>query len=82
MCVSFTGDFQEVYRARFELARYFQNSGDKWLSDHFFETCLQTSGQVETDGGKMQAEGFCNVAMAEEENGKCKDIKHQPVKCS
>lgn len=63
------GDFQEVYRARYELARYFQTSGDKWLSDHFFNTCLQTSNEVTTDGGKMQAEGFCNVAMAEEENG-------------
>ncbi|XP_052279004.1 tetratricopeptide repeat protein 29-like [Dreissena polymorpha] len=62
------GDFQEVYRARFELARYFQSAGDKWLADHFFETCLQTASQVEEDGGKMQAEGFCNVALAQEEN--------------
>lgn len=64
------GDFQEVYRARYELARYFQAGGDKWLADHFFETCLQTSGQVTNDGGKMQAEGYSNVALAEEENGK------------
>ncbi|KAH3835044.1 hypothetical protein DPMN_108382 [Dreissena polymorpha] len=50
------------------LARYFQSAGDKWLADHFFETCLQTATQVEEDGGKMQAEGFCNVALAQEEN--------------
>jgi len=63
------GDFQEVYRARYELARYFQSTNDKYLADHFFNTCLQTSNQVTTDGGKMQAEGFCNVALALEENG-------------
>ena len=66
----YTGDFQEVYRSRFELARFFQSVGDKWLSDHFFNTCLQTSNQITDDGGKMQAEGFCNVALAEEENSK------------
>ena len=65
-----SGDFQEVYRCRFELARYFQSSGDKWLADHFFNTCLQTSSVVSNDGGKMQAEGYCNVALAQEENGK------------
>ncbi|XP_045203343.2 tetratricopeptide repeat protein 29-like isoform X2 [Mercenaria mercenaria] len=62
------GDYQEVYRARYELARYFQSCNDKWLSDHFFETCLDTSNMVDNDGGKMQAEGYCNVALAQEEN--------------
>ncbi|WAQ99087.1 TTC29-like protein [Mya arenaria] len=62
------GDFQEVYRARYELARYFQNCGDKWLSDHFYQTCLQTSTKVDNDNGKMQAEGFCNVAISLKEN--------------
>lgn len=76
-CIFFcksSGEFPEVYRARYELARYFQAAGDKWLSDHFYETCLQTSGQVTNDGGKMQAEGYCNVALAEEENGKLCEI--------
>lgn len=71
------GDFQEVYRCRFELARYFQSSGDKWLADHFFNTCLQTSAVVTDDGGKIQAEGYCNVALAQEENGDYQDAaKH------
>lgn len=63
------GDYQEVYRARYELAHYFQSCNDKWLADHFFDTCLDTSRLVTNDGGKMQAEGYCNVALAEEENG-------------
>ncbi|XP_060603184.1 tetratricopeptide repeat protein 29-like isoform X2 [Ruditapes philippinarum] len=62
------GDFLEVYRARYELARYFQSSNDKWLADHFFETCLDTAALVTDDGGKVQAEGYCNVALAQEEN--------------
>ena len=73
-CIFITGDFQEVYRCRFDLARYFQSSGDKWLADHFFNTCLQTSAMVTTDGGKMQAEGYCNVALAQEENGMISSI--------
>lgn len=63
------GDFAEVYRNRYELARYFQSVGDKWLSDHFFTTCLQTSSQVKGDNGKTQAQGYLNVGLAVEEQG-------------
>ncbi|KAL3878955.1 hypothetical protein ACJMK2_031279 [Sinanodonta woodiana] len=63
------GDFYEVYKSRFELARYFQQTGDKWLADHFFMTCLQTSTNISNDSGKTQAEGYCNVGLAQEENG-------------
>jgi len=52
------------------LARYFQYSGDKWLADHFYAACLETSAKVDNDGGKMRAEGFCNVADALEASGK------------
>ncbi|XP_052075827.1 tetratricopeptide repeat protein 29-like isoform X1 [Mytilus californianus] len=63
------GDFGEVYRSRYELARYFQSGGDKWLADHFFTTCLQTSAQVKGDNGKTQAQGYLNVGLALEEQG-------------
>lgn len=62
------GDYREVYRERYELARYFQTSNDKWLADHFFDTCLDTSNLITDDEGKMRAEGFCNVALSHEEN--------------
>jgi len=52
------------------LARYFQNTGDKWLSDHFFTTCLQTSEEAKGDSGKMQAQGHYNVGVALEDNSK------------
>ena len=63
-----SGDFQSVYMARYELACYFQQTNDKWLADHFFKTCLETSSFIDTDGGKTNAEGHCNVGLALEEN--------------
>lgn len=62
------GDFADVYRNRFTLACYFQTT-DKWLADHFFQTCLQTAGEMSDGDGKMKAEGHCNVGLAMEENG-------------
>lgn len=59
-----------MYSARFELAKYFQTTGDKWLVDHFFNSCLTVSSQVQGDGGKMLAQGHCNVGLAMEQNGK------------
>ena len=64
-----SGDFQSVYMARYELACYFQQTNDKWLADHFFKTCLETSSFIDMDGGKTKAEGHCNVGLALEENG-------------
>ena len=43
----------------------------KWLSDHFFELCLETASNVKDDGGKTAAEGHCNVGLAMEETGEC-----------
>ncbi|KAL5011539.1 hypothetical protein ScPMuIL_010090 [Solemya velum] len=65
------GLYDEVYKSRYELAKFFQMTSDKWLADHFFHTCLQTSSEVKEDGGRMHAESFCNVALAQEENGDC-----------
>ena len=61
--------YAEVYKCQFKLARYFQSTKDKWLSDHFFNSCLRTSAGVKDDDGKMAAEGHCNVGLALEENG-------------
>lgn len=63
------GQYGEVYKCQFKLARYFQGTGDKWLVDHFFESCLKTAADVKGDEGKMAAEGHCNVGLALEESG-------------
>ncbi|XP_046369889.1 tetratricopeptide repeat protein 29-like [Haliotis rufescens] len=63
------GIYADVYKARYQLAQYFSSTGDKWLADHFFLTCLQTSTMVEDDGGRTRAEAFCNMGLALEESG-------------
>lgn len=63
------GDLKQVYKNRFSLAQYFQGRGDKWLSDHFFQTCLDTSSQ-EQGGEQRLCEALCFVGLAMEENGK------------
>lgn len=62
-------NFGDMYQCQFQLARYFQSTGDKWLADHFFSSCLHTSRQVKGDEGRMSAEGHCNVGLALEESG-------------
>jgi len=63
------GSYNDVYKCQSELARYFQRTGDKWLADHFYGSCLTTTGKIKNDGGKMAAEGHCNVGLAMEESG-------------
>jgi len=58
-----------VYECHNYLANYFQSTGDKWLSDHFYENCLQYSASVVNDNGKVAAEGHCNVGICLEEAG-------------
>ena len=58
-----------MYIARNQLALYFRQTGDKWLVDHFFLTCLETAECIDTDGGRMLADGHCNVGIALEDNG-------------
>ena len=65
----FAGNFTDVYKCQFSLAKYFQEMGDKWLADHFYSASLATAASVENDGGKTAAEGHCNVALALEESG-------------
>ncbi|PVD34558.1 hypothetical protein C0Q70_05834 [Pomacea canaliculata] len=64
------GVYEDVYQSRYELACYFQKTGDKWLVDHFFATCLDTANLVVSDGGKMKAEAHLHVGMALEQNDK------------
>jgi tetratricopeptide (TPR) repeat protein len=63
------GDYVRVYQSHHQLAKYFQSTGDKWLSDHFFQNCLHYSANVKEDEGKIAADGHCNVAASLEEAG-------------
>ena len=55
----FIGNLKEVYKNRFSLAQYFQGRGDKWLSDQFFQTCLDVSSQEQ--GGEQRGTVLTSV---------------------
>ena len=40
------GDLDSVYMAQRNTAQYFEQSGDTWLSDHFYNRCLETGKLV------------------------------------
>ncbi|XP_071951575.1 tetratricopeptide repeat protein 29-like [Antedon mediterranea] len=56
-------DLEAVYKARNKLAEYFLTSGDLWLSDHFFSSCLSTSVDIPGDG-RTKGEAHCNMGLA------------------
>ena len=63
------GDWAAEYASRYELAQVFKdNPDDMWLTDHFFNTCLEVAKKEEKDKGKMQAEGHCNVGLCLQAN--------------
>ena len=62
-------DFREVYNCQFQLAQFFESTEDKWLSDHFYRSCLSTSLHVASDEGKTMAEAHCMLGVAQEVNG-------------
>ena len=64
------GDYIEVYRCYFELAKYFQvtSEGDKWLSDYFFDMAHESTKFIKSDNGRLAAEANCNVGLALKES--------------
>ena len=40
------GDLDSVYMAQRNMAQYFEQGGDTWLSDHFYHRCLETAKMV------------------------------------
>jgi len=63
------GKWEDVYACRHRLADYFLETGDHWLSDHFFKTALETSRNIRLDGRKREAEAHCNMGLVFERNG-------------
>ncbi|XP_069487343.1 tetratricopeptide repeat protein 29 isoform X2 [Ambystoma mexicanum] len=62
------GHYEEAYTNQHALAKYFQKSGDDWLSNHFFECCFTTSQFIKVDGGRKEAEANENLGKVCEEN--------------
>lgn len=70
-------DLRRAYAARYTLAQYFLSTGDRWLSDHLFQTCLSVASQ-EPGGEQRLCEALRFVGLALEENGEWRQlsIKH------
>ena len=60
-----------VYEPRQALANYFLETDDLRLSDHFFNSCLETALQIHGGLGKRkEAEAHCNMGLAYERRSK------------
>jgi hypothetical protein len=58
-----------VYHSLLSLAKYFEESGDLCLSNHFYDTCLTTSLKIRGDGRKKESEANCNMGLTSEKKG-------------
>ena len=63
------GDLDTVYMTQWDLAQYFERSHDTWLSDHFYNRCLETGVQIRGDGRRKEGEAHCHVGLALENRG-------------
>ena len=58
-----------VYHSLLALARFFEETGDFWLSDHFYDSCFNTSLKIRGDGRRKESEANCNMGLASEKRG-------------
>lgn len=63
------GKMDQVYHSLLALARFFEETGDFWLSDHFYGSCLKTSLKIRGDGRRKESEANCNMGLASEKRG-------------
>lgn len=58
------GDMRGVYSARNKLANHFLEIEDLWLSDHFYQSCLETATKVSDDDKRMVGDAHSNLGLA------------------
>lgn len=63
------GKMDQVYHSLLALARFFEETEDFWLSDHFYGSCLKTSLKIRGDGRRKESEANCNMGLASEKRG-------------
>lgn len=66
----YKGKMDQVYHSLLALARFFEETGDFWLSDHFYSSSLKTSLKIRGDGRRKESEANCNMGLASENRGK------------
>lgn len=71
------GNFKNVYLNYYDLANYFLLTDDNWLSDYFFQKCLNiTENSQASMEPKRQAEAHCNLGLAFERQSNYILLKH------
>lgn len=65
-----------VYSSRLTLAQFFEQSGDNWLADHFYSSCLKTSLKIRGDGRRKECEANANMGVTLEKRGKWNQSLH------
>ncbi|XP_062458771.1 tetratricopeptide repeat protein 29 isoform X1 [Pezoporus occidentalis] len=63
------GHYEEVYDNQLNLAYYFNDPEDKWLSNYFHEECFNTAKLITTDIRKREAQAHANMGLIKEEQG-------------
>uniref|UniRef100_A0A8B9GEH6 Tetratricopeptide repeat protein 29 n=1 Tax=Amazona collaria TaxID=241587 RepID=A0A8B9GEH6_9PSIT len=63
------GHYEEVYDNQLNLAYYFNDPEDKWLSNYFHERCFNTAKLITTDIRKREAQAHANMGLIKEEQG-------------
>ena len=63
------GDLDVVYMNQREIALHFEQSGDRWLADHFHSRCLETGSMIKGDNKRKEGEAHFHVALAYEHRG-------------
>lgn len=63
-------DLDIVYMCQKDLALHFEETDDRWLSDHFHSCCLETGQCITGDKRRKEGEAHLHVGLACENRGK------------
>ena len=62
-------DLDTAYLGLRELALHFEETGDRWLADHFHHRCLETGHNIKGDNRKKEGEAHFHVSLSYENRG-------------
>ena len=58
-----------VYMCQRDLALHFEETGDRWLADHFHSRSLETACMISGDNRRKEGEAHLHVGLAYENRG-------------
>ena len=60
---------EQVYSSQLQLAQYFEETQDLWLSDRFYQACLKTAKSLGNHSQQKEGEANANIGLAYEARG-------------